>query len=39
LASFSIENFGCRATQADAAAIERELRLSGLARVREHADA
>ena len=39
MASFSIENFGCRATQADAAAIERELRMSGLARVRDHADA
>lgn len=39
MTTFSIENFGCRATQADAAAIERELRLSGLARVREHSAA
>jgi threonylcarbamoyladenosine tRNA methylthiotransferase MtaB len=39
LATFSIENFGCRATQADAAAIERELRAGGLARVREHVEA
>jgi threonylcarbamoyladenosine tRNA methylthiotransferase MtaB len=39
LTTFSIENFGCRATQADAAAIERELRLGGLARVREHSAA
>lgn len=39
MGTFSIENFGCRATQADAAAIERELRDGGLARVREHADA
>jgi threonylcarbamoyladenosine tRNA methylthiotransferase MtaB len=39
LTTFSIENFGCRATQSDAAAIERELRFGGLARVREHAAA
>ncbi|MGB9337466.1 MAG: tRNA (N(6)-L-threonylcarbamoyladenosine(37)-C(2))-methylthiotransferase MtaB [Candidatus Acidiferrales bacterium] len=39
MATFSIENFGCRATQADAAAIERQLRASGLARVREHSQA
>ena len=39
LATFSIENFGCRATQADAAAIERQLRSSGLARVVEHSQA
>ena len=39
MATFSIENFGCRATQADAAAIESQLRASGLARVREHGDA
>ncbi len=39
MATFSIENFGCRATQADAAAIERELRARGLARVREHSGA
>ena len=39
MATFSIENFGCRATQADAAAIERQLRSSGLARVGEHSQA
>jgi threonylcarbamoyladenosine tRNA methylthiotransferase MtaB len=39
LTTFSIENFGCRATQADAAAIERELRGGGLARVSEHRNA
>jgi threonylcarbamoyladenosine tRNA methylthiotransferase MtaB len=39
LTTFSIENFGCRATQADAAAIEQALRASGFARVREHSDA
>jgi threonylcarbamoyladenosine tRNA methylthiotransferase MtaB len=39
LATFSIENFGCRSTQADAAGIERQLRSSGLARVAEHRDA
>jgi threonylcarbamoyladenosine tRNA methylthiotransferase MtaB len=39
LATFSIENFGCRATQADTAAIERQLRSSGLARVGEHSQA
>jgi len=39
LTTFSIENFGCRATQADAAAIERALRAGGFARVREHSDA
>jgi len=39
LATFSIENFGCRATQADAAAIERQLRSNGLARVGEHSQA
>jgi threonylcarbamoyladenosine tRNA methylthiotransferase MtaB len=39
LTTFSIENFGCRATQADAAAIERALRAKGFARVREHRDA
>lgn len=33
MASFSIQNFGCRATQADAAAIERELRSAGFSRV------
>ncbi len=39
MATFSIENFGCRATQADAAAIERQLRASGLARVGQHSRA
>ena len=39
MTTFSIENFGCRATQADAAAIEQALRASGFARVREHSDA
>ena len=39
MTTFSIENFGCRATQADAAAIERALRAGGFARVREHSDA
>jgi threonylcarbamoyladenosine tRNA methylthiotransferase MtaB len=34
--SFSIENFGCRATLADAAAIERGLLDVGLARVDQH---
>ena len=32
LATFHIENFGCRATQADAAAIERQLAERGFAR-------
>src|SRR5882724_6526536 len=31
--SYHIENFGCRATQADGAAIERELSALGLGRV------
>lgn len=39
MASFSIENFGCRATEADAAALLRELLASGLALVAEHASA
>jgi threonylcarbamoyladenosine tRNA methylthiotransferase MtaB len=39
LTTFSIENFGCRATQADAAAIERAIRAEGFARVRGHSDA
>ncbi len=33
---FYIENFGCRATQADTAAIERQLRNCGLEAVRAH---
>src|SRR5271170_6757840 len=36
MATFSIENFGCRATEADAAAIRRELLASGLAQSAEH---
>src|SRR5271154_6970202 len=39
MATFSIENFGCRATEADAAAIRRELIASGLAQSAEHASA
>ncbi len=39
MTTFSIENFGCRATQADAAAIEQALRGKGFARVREHSEA
>jgi threonylcarbamoyladenosine tRNA methylthiotransferase MtaB len=39
MATFSIENLGCRATQADAAAIERQLRENGLVRVNQHRDA
>jgi threonylcarbamoyladenosine tRNA methylthiotransferase MtaB len=40
MATFSIENFGCRATQADAAAIERHLLNKGYGydRKRENAD-
>jgi threonylcarbamoyladenosine tRNA methylthiotransferase MtaB len=37
--SFTIENFGCRATEADAAALRRELLASGLTLASEHADA
>ncbi len=33
MSSFYVENFGCRATQADGAAIERQLRERGLRRV------
>jgi threonylcarbamoyladenosine tRNA methylthiotransferase MtaB len=36
MATFSIENFGCRATDADAAAIRRELLRVGLTVVPEH---
>ncbi|HXZ29231.1 MAG TPA: tRNA (N(6)-L-threonylcarbamoyladenosine(37)-C(2))-methylthiotransferase MtaB [Terriglobales bacterium] len=32
MASFYVENFGCRATQADGAALERDLEARGLAR-------
>ena len=34
--TFSIENFGCRATEADASAIRRNLRADGLTQVSEH---
>jgi threonylcarbamoyladenosine tRNA methylthiotransferase MtaB len=36
MATFSIENFGCRATDADAAAIRHELLSSGLTLARSH---
>ena len=38
--TYWMENFGCRATQADAAAMEAQLRASGLERVESssHAD-
>jgi threonylcarbamoyladenosine tRNA methylthiotransferase MtaB len=39
LATFYVENFGCRATQADGAAIERQLRERGLQRADEPAHA
>jgi threonylcarbamoyladenosine tRNA methylthiotransferase MtaB len=39
MATFSIENFGCRATEADAAAIRRELLASGLSQSAEHTSA
>jgi threonylcarbamoyladenosine tRNA methylthiotransferase MtaB len=39
MATFSIENFGCRATDADAAALRRDLLANGLALVGEHARA
>ena len=39
MTTFSIENFGCRATQADASAIERQLRNNGLSRASQHRDA
>lgn len=37
--SFTIENFGCRATEADAAALRRELLASGLTLAPEHSHA
>jgi threonylcarbamoyladenosine tRNA methylthiotransferase MtaB len=37
--SFSIENFGCRATEADASALRRELLASGLRLADDHATA
>jgi threonylcarbamoyladenosine tRNA methylthiotransferase MtaB len=39
MATFSIENFGCRATEADAAALRGRLLASGLELVQEHARA
>ncbi len=39
MATFSIENFGCRATEADAAALRRELLAGGLSQTAEHASA
>jgi len=39
MASFSIENFGCRATDADASAIRRLLLASGLIQRADHAEA
>jgi threonylcarbamoyladenosine tRNA methylthiotransferase MtaB len=39
MATFSIENFGCRATEADAAALRRELLARGLTQAGEHASA
>lgn len=39
MATFSIENFGCRATDADASALRRGLVSQGLTPVREHASA
>ena len=39
MATFYVVNFGCRATQADGAAIERQLREHGLERAGEPAEA
>ena len=39
MATFYVENFGCRATQADGAAIERQFRERGLERAHEPGDA
>ncbi len=39
VASFLVENFGCRATQADGAAIERQLAEQGLERAQDAANA
>ena len=39
MATFSIENFGCRATEADASAIRRKLLGGGLTLAAEHASA
>jgi threonylcarbamoyladenosine tRNA methylthiotransferase MtaB len=37
MTTFSIQNFGCRATDADAAALRADLSASGLALVKDHA--
>lgn len=39
MTTFSIENFGCRATDADAAALRRDFVANGLALVEEHSHA
>jgi threonylcarbamoyladenosine tRNA methylthiotransferase MtaB len=39
MATFSIENFGCRATEADAAAMRRGLLARGMSLVEDHASA
>src|ERR1700690_2215321 len=39
MTTFSIENFGCRATDADAAAIRRDMLAKGLAHSADHAAA
>lgn len=39
MATFSLENFGCRATEADAASLRRSLRASGLELLDDHATA
>jgi threonylcarbamoyladenosine tRNA methylthiotransferase MtaB len=36
MATFSLENFGCRATEADAASLRRSLRASGLQMLDDH---
>jgi threonylcarbamoyladenosine tRNA methylthiotransferase MtaB len=39
MATFYLENFGCRATEADAASLRRTLRADGLEMVNDHASA
>jgi threonylcarbamoyladenosine tRNA methylthiotransferase MtaB len=39
MATFSLENFGCRATEADAAAMRRALRSAGWTMLDQHATA
>jgi threonylcarbamoyladenosine tRNA methylthiotransferase MtaB len=39
MATFSLENFGCRATEADAAAMRRALRRAGWTMLEQHASA